>query len=168
MRLVATAALLALSLTAGAQIVGSGGSESVGSLPGKLVEEAPCSSASKVKPGSSATNNAGVTVSNDSTSTGDASLSPGDGQGKSDCASNVVTKSGFKGDVDGLDSDDSVSVGAHNDASVSGTGGTVALGGHSTTTVTNTGTPPGAPIHVITPDGISHDVPPGNSQTFNT
>jgi hypothetical protein len=146
---------------------GPGGSESVGSLPKTLVmEPGPCFGSSKVKPGGSALNNDGVGVEASSTSQGDATLSPGDGQGTASCASNAVTRNGFEGAISGIDLNDTVSVGANNTTSVTGTGGYVSLAGHSTTTVSNTGTTNN--ITVVLPSGQNVTVPPQTSQTFTT
>jgi hypothetical protein len=151
------------------QTAGGGGGDAIGSLPHTLwTEPGPCSGSSKVKAGASAENLDGVSVSNDAASKGEASLSPGDGAGTPDCASNVVTKNGFEGTIDGLDVNDTVSVGANNTTTVTGKGGYVALGGHSTTTVTNNAPLGGYNMTVVTPDGNTTTVPPQSSQTFNT
>jgi hypothetical protein len=160
MHLIALTALLALTSP-------QGNSESIGSLPTpSLVEETVCSGSQKVPPGSSHTNGDGVTVENDPSSSGNATISP-DGGGPN-CASNVVSKSGFEGAVNGIDVNDTVALGSGADATVSGTGGSVSISGGSTVTVTNTNGPGGGVINVFLPSGNTATVGPGSSVTFNT
>jgi len=163
-------AALFLCLGAYPQVSGGGGGDPVGSLPKTDLAETgvnPCAGPSaKVKPGQAHTNGDGVTVENDTSSSGDAAIDPAGGT--TGCCTNTTTKSGFEGGITGLDVNDTVGLGSSNKATVTGNGGSVALSGGSTVTVTNTGGPGATPITVIFPSGNTAQVPPGSSTTFNT
>lgn len=124
-----------------------------------------CAGETKVRPGENATNNDGVTVTNDAGSAGDAYVDPKAGCGNGASVSKVRTKVGFEGTVEGLDANDSVTLSSSNTATVKGDGGSVTISGGSTVTVEVE--PGGAPISVTLPSGTTTTVNSGSS-TFNT
>jgi hypothetical protein len=126
----------------------------------------PAGTKEKVKPGEAHTNNDGVTVDNDSDSTGNATIDPKDGSGNSQ--TDVDTQTGFEGDISGIDNNDTVDLGSSNDVNVSGTGGNVSASGGSTVNVSNTGPVGGGNINVTLPSGTTINVGPGSNVTINT
>lgn len=157
--------LIALCLFALPNFVFGQGGSGIGSLP------ATTSSADEqvtVKPGDQpVTNEDGVTVTNNGTSNGNATMTPK--KGTKDSKTTVDTKSGFEGAIDGLDDNDVVSLGSSNGATISGKGGTVNMKGNSTATVTNNASGPNAKsIKVNTPSGGSISVLPGMTVPITT
>lgn len=143
------------------------GTEGEGSLPAEATQvEYP--GAGKVRPGNCGTNGDDVTVCNDEGSGGNASLDPREDQGQEGDETTVRTDTGFDGDIEGMDSNDTAYLGSSNSASVSGTGGVVSVSGGSSVTVTNTGTQPGNQTTVILPSGNTVTVPGGSTVTINT
>ena len=117
----------------------------------------------KVKAGESHTNGDDLTVSTNKGSKGKATVYPKDGDHRSQ--STVNTSTGWAGEISGLDGNDTVNLGSSSDATISGDGGAVVMGSGSAT-ITNDGKPGGPPIHVTRADGSTHDVDPGDTETF--
>lgn len=172
MRLTTLTALALLFVTAGfaapQQSTPTGGTPASGVTHRPPVD--PCSGTQPetVDPDSSSTNGDGVTVDNEKKSRGKASIDPKGGCGDGTSATTVKTKTRFKGEITGLDSNDEVELSASNTATVKGEGGTVTLSGSSHVTVENTGEAGGASITVNLPSGGNAIIGPGSSVTFNT
>lgn len=89
-------------------------------------------------------------------------------------SSTVRTQSGFSGTISGLESGDSVELGASNgdsenfQALVYGEGGSVTVGSNSHITITNTGSPGGPNINVTLPGGSQISVQPGSTVGITT
>jgi hypothetical protein len=130
------------------------GGSAIGSLPSNWT----------ILVGAEWTNLDGVNVINDANSGGTARINPK--YGDKDSKTSVVTKSGFKGSVSGLDSNDTTDIGATNTVTINTDGGTVNIAGGSTATVNNANN--GNNCHVTLPSGGSVDLPPGSSAVFHT
>lgn len=100
----------------------------------------------------------GVTINNYTNSNGNGSIA-NDGSGNAD----VSLASGFKGEVSGMDANDTMITGANVDAKITASGGTIQIGGSETcVTVTNPDDSQ-ATVTVLTPDGDSVEITPGNT-----
>jgi hypothetical protein len=120
--------------------------------------------AEKVAPGAQHTNTDGVTVVNDGSSHGNATIDPSGGTATA--VTTVRTRTGFVGAIRGLENDDRVSIGSSNTATVTGEGGSISVGGGSTVTITNTSTQ--ATIQVTLASGATVNVAPNSSVTVQS
>lgn len=121
----------------------------------------------RVRPGQQHTNADGVHVVNRSTSNGDAWVDPA--QGGATGSTTVDTRTGFDGEIEDIDSNDTVNMGSSATGEVKGDGGTINLSGGSSVRVTNTAPAGGGDITVNLPSGgPGQTVHPGGSVTFNT
>jgi hypothetical protein len=164
--------LIALPLSLSALAQGGGGSDPVGSLPRPVAKDkGPCSGTTIVKPGGSALNNDGMMVTTDADSAGSCSLTPGKSMGAAGCSSKGNAKAGWKGSINGQDSNDTVSVNGPtmpgSTVAVTGTGGTVNIGPSCSVHVVNAGGTGATSTTVNTPTGTTV-LAPGQSQVFHT
>lgn len=168
--------LVALLLLGGAIAANGKTDDTVGGLPfpGAVGASSPNEESStnpdsrkqKVKPGNSHCNSDGVCVANGEESRGDAIIDPKEGSESS--ITEVDTKSGFEGEISGLDSNDIVNLGSSNTCGVTGTGGTVTCSGGSTVGVTNVGGDGATNMTVNLPSGSTVTVPPGSNVDIST
>lgn len=143
--------------------------EMVGTLPafvdpGDLDRWGKGSKKEKVRPGDEYCNVDGVCVKNTKDSNGNATVDPRGGT--SNAATTVATRTGFEGEISGLDSNDTADLGSSNEATVSGEGGTVNVGGGSKVTVQNG--EGGGDMTVNLPSGTTVTVSPGSTTTVTT
>jgi len=109
-------------------------SEAIGSLPAQV--QAQSGTKHKVKAGESHTNEAGVTLTNDKNSRGNATIDPKKDNANGKTA--IDTRTGFKGSVSGATADTTIDFASSNEATVSGQGCRVKVSGNCTITIVNT------------------------------
>ena len=120
----------------------------------------------KVKPGECYTNEDGVTACTGKESKRSAEITPSKGSTKS--KTTVTSRTNWDGTVDGIDANDRVLLSSSNNATITGSGGSVKVSGNSTVTVINNGTNAATPIGISLPSGTSLQVWPGGSVTITT
>lgn len=138
-----------------------------GSVPTTPVFNEEGGSKQVVNPGN-CHDNGDVKVCNNADSGGKATIDPKTANGGDAESTEVVTKTNFKGSVEGIETGDTVDVGSSNTASISGTGGNVHAQGGSTIAVTNTSAPGGSSINCTLPGGSTVVVGPGSNVTITT
>ena len=154
--------IIALALIAAPAFAHTG--SHIDPVTGQKCDVEACSKKVKAEPGETVCNNDGVCVANDPNSTGDAYIDPGKGHANS--ATTITTKSGFTGDISGMDANDTANLGSNATATVTGEGGTVNVSGGSTVTVSNTSTTGSTTVNMSS--GTSVTIPAGSTATVKS